>query len=149
MKALSILQPFATLIRIGAKQYESRSWSTSYRGPLLIHASKSMPKWARDLCKQQPFLDTLTRSGSSSDVTAHCGRIIAVVQLTDCIRITDANAPQGAEYAFGDYTPGRWMWKLENPEQCLSIPVKGNLGLWNIDSIPLLIDKEQELSNGD
>src|SRR5205085_11846598 len=40
LKALSLLQPWATLVIIGAKTIETRSWSTSYRGTLMIHASK-------------------------------------------------------------------------------------------------------------
>src|SRR5689334_8102777 len=40
MKVISLLQPWASLVVIGAKQIETRSWNTKYRGPLLIHASK-------------------------------------------------------------------------------------------------------------
>ncbi len=40
MKTLSLLQPWATLVVMGVKQIETRSWRTDYRGPLLIHASK-------------------------------------------------------------------------------------------------------------
>lgn len=43
MKALSLTQPWATLVAIGAKKIETRSWSTSYRGPVAIHASKGYP----------------------------------------------------------------------------------------------------------
>ncbi len=39
MKALTVWQPWATLVAIGAKRIETRSWSTSYRGPLAIHAA--------------------------------------------------------------------------------------------------------------
>ncbi len=39
MKALTVMQPWATLVALGAKRIETRSWSTSYRGPLAIHAS--------------------------------------------------------------------------------------------------------------
>lgn len=45
MKALTVHQPWATLIAIGAKRLETRSWSTSYRGPLAIHAAKSRPDY--------------------------------------------------------------------------------------------------------
>lgn len=40
MKAISLWQPWATLIATGAKQIETRSWATSYRGPIAIHAAK-------------------------------------------------------------------------------------------------------------
>lgn len=41
MKALTLWQPWATLIAIGAKTIETRSWSTNHRGPLAIHAAKT------------------------------------------------------------------------------------------------------------
>jgi hypothetical protein len=44
MKALTLTQPWATLVAIGAKTIETRSWPTSYRGPLAIHAAKGYPK---------------------------------------------------------------------------------------------------------
>ena len=43
MKALTLWQPWASLIAVGAKTIETRSWSTAYRGPLLIHAAKRRP----------------------------------------------------------------------------------------------------------
>ncbi len=53
MKALSLLQPWATLVVIGVKQIETRSWSTAYRGPLLIHASKG--KAGKIFAHEPPF----------------------------------------------------------------------------------------------
>jgi len=40
LKAITILQPWASLIACGAKQIETRSWATKYRGQLAIHAGK-------------------------------------------------------------------------------------------------------------
>ena len=51
MKALTLYQPWATLVAIGAKKIETRSWSTPYRGPLAIHAGK-----CRDYIFDQSFL---------------------------------------------------------------------------------------------
>ena len=42
IKAVSLLQPWASLIAAGAKKFETRSWSTTYRGPLLICASRPL-----------------------------------------------------------------------------------------------------------
>lgn len=39
MKVISIMQPWATLIVLGHKKIETRSWNTKYRGEILIHAS--------------------------------------------------------------------------------------------------------------
>ncbi len=54
IKALTIWQPYASLIAAGLKQYETRSWSTRYRGLLAIHAAK---RWIGEECG---FTDTLT-----------------------------------------------------------------------------------------
>ncbi len=59
MKALTLTQPWATLVAIGAKCIETRSWRTSYRGPLAIHAAKGFPKAAWNLCLGQPFKSAL------------------------------------------------------------------------------------------
>lgn len=40
MKAITILQPWASLIACAAKQIETRSWVTQYRGPIAIHVAK-------------------------------------------------------------------------------------------------------------
>ena len=39
MKAISLHQPWASLVALGVKTLETRSWSTGYRGPLAIHAA--------------------------------------------------------------------------------------------------------------
>lgn len=39
MKALTIWQPWASLLADGEKRFETRSWATSYRGPIAIHAA--------------------------------------------------------------------------------------------------------------
>jgi hypothetical protein len=44
VKALSLWQPWASLIAVGAKTIETRGWSTTYRGPLLIHAARKIPR---------------------------------------------------------------------------------------------------------
>ena len=42
MKVITLTQPWATLVAIGAKRIETRSWATKYRGPLLIHAAAGL-----------------------------------------------------------------------------------------------------------
>ncbi len=44
MKALSLWQPWASLIALGVKTIETRSWATNYRGPLAIHAGLRRPE---------------------------------------------------------------------------------------------------------
>ena len=45
MKAISIKQPWASLIVHGIKDIENRTWATKYRGKVLIHASGTWFKY--------------------------------------------------------------------------------------------------------
>ncbi len=132
MKALSFTQPYATLVAIGAKTIETRSWTTQYRGPLAIHAAKGFPNDAKELCFEEPFLSTLADAGIDRPGQLPLGAVLAIVQLIDCQRITTANRPGEPEASFGDYTPGRYAWVFRRNGRRLPvpIPVKGALGLW-------------------
>jgi hypothetical protein len=138
-RVLSLKQPWATLVSIGAKRLETRSWETKYRGPLLIHASKAFPYECRELCFETLFLAALGNAGvlpKADEGFQDClplGSIIARVQLVDCFQIRMSNRPGGAEFAFGDYTPGRFAWKLDNVEPLEPIPAKGSLGIWTFE----------------
>ncbi|MGZ3917879.1 MAG: ASCH domain-containing protein [Flavisolibacter sp.] len=131
MKALSLLQPWASLVVMGAKKWETRSWSTHYRGELLIHAS--IGKAGTLLAAEPPFSRYIPQFDQLP-----FGAIIGQVILTDLIRVdqmevreTVINALSLEERAFGDYTSGRFVWILEEPVAFQKpIPVKGTLGLW-------------------
>lgn len=42
MKAITILQPFTSLVALKKKVIETRCWKTSYRGKIAIHAGMRM-----------------------------------------------------------------------------------------------------------
>lgn len=130
IRGLSLTQPWAMLVAVGAKKFETRSWGTRYRGRLAIHAAKNFPVSCRLLCEREPFRSALRATRLEGFAS---GRIIAVVDLVDCIWITAENAPAEPEFSFGDYTPGRWMWRLENVRRLpASIACKGALALWAV-----------------
>lgn len=130
MKAISLTQPWATLVAIGAKKYETRSWSTNYRGPLAIHAAKGYPRSAQYLAQEtQPFRDVLNRPNEELPR----GAIIAIVELTGCIHTEDFWNLTEQERAFGDYGPRRYAWQLTNVRELqYPVPCKGALGLWTV-----------------
>lgn len=141
MKALSLLQPWASLVVMGVKQIETRSWQTAYRGPLLIHASKG--KAGELFAHEPPFKKYITDFKQLP-----FGYIIGRVTLSDVIRIGTgelSHTPDAVlnrltmeEKAFGDYTPGRFAWLLQDPVKFKKpVPAKGSLILWEFD--PLLI----------
>lgn len=134
MKVLSLTQPWASLVCLGAKRFETRSWETLYRGPLLIHASKAYPRWAKELEKDDPFYSAL-RAHGVYDPALSCGQIIGRCDLLKCFRTVDVrDSLDEKELAFGDYADRRFAWQLENgaflPKP---IPAKGALGLWNFE----------------
>jgi activating signal cointegrator 1 len=138
MKALSLTQPWASLIVTGAKQIETRSWYTAYRGPLLIHAAKGFPRWAKDACNEDAFRDGLNGlTWEQLPISA----ILCRVELVGCVRTTEVDKlraagiiPRVQEVHYGDYTEGRWAWGLKMVERFTEpIPAKGALGLWEFD----------------
>lgn len=144
MKALSILQPWASLVVMGHKQIETRSWSTTYRGLLLIHASAGRKKEGRELCKDLRW----GRLAADCDWygSANFGAVIGCVKLVETVRFINCHPGTDfrekgrrwdlteREYAFGDYSPGRYGWLLSEPVMFdKPIPCKGSLGLWAPD----------------
>ncbi len=140
MKALSLLQPWASLVVTGPKTMETRGWSTLHRGLLLIHASQG--KAGSIFASEPPFKKYIANFKHLP-----FGAIIGSVYLTDIIRAEKLNMHDELinrltmeEKAFGDYSEGRYAWLLENPVQFKQpIPARGMLNLWDL---PAHIEKE-------
>lgn len=139
MKAITILQPWATLVAIGAKRIETRGWPTRYRGPIAIHAAKAFPLECQALCVDPPFLPVLLKAGIRNVLDLPRGEVLATATLADVIQFPHggtvellrslSSAPD--EFAFGDYRAGRYGFVLRNV-QCLAepVPARGAQGLW-------------------
>ena len=126
MKAITLWQPWASYIAVGSKRYETRSWATSYRGPLAIHASaRKMTEGERDLLEDYPF--------PHGYGPLPFGAVVATCELVECVRMTDAAiaARECIELDLGDWYPGRFAWCLVNVVSLSEpIPAKGAQGLW-------------------
>ena len=94
MKAISIMQPWALLLVCGVKQYETRTWRTSHRGLLYIHASQRLTEEMRQLCGEEPLRSLLKKQGVSRATELRLGALIGTVEVIDCI---DADARRDAE----------------------------------------------------
>lgn len=149
MKVISLMQPWATLVVIGAKKIETRSWNTKHRGEILIHASKKMTRAQRVLADSVPFIDAFDHEDVDE---LHLGCIIGKVEIVETVpseilneRLNEKanifnsgflfpNKPQ-MELAFGDYSPGRYGWLLSNAVYFDShhYQVNGSRGLWDFD----------------
>jgi activating signal cointegrator 1 len=106
MYALSLCQPWATLLVTGSKRFETRSWKTAHRGVLAIHASKKLTPAAKLLCDQAPFKDALALIGIHSFEQLPLGKIIGTVELLECHLATSLDVPD-TERHFGDFRPGQ------------------------------------------
>lgn len=150
MKALTLTQPWATLVALGAKKIETRSWSTTYRGPLAIHAGAGLSsiggaQGLMELCRSESFRSVLLAAGFLGTPELPRGAIVATCELIDIYQIPDYHPLTGfyaddssrrwaltdQERAFGDYTPGRYAWLLADVKVLATpIPARGALGLW-------------------
>jgi len=178
MKALTIHQPWANLIAHGAKQYETRSWRTNYRGRIAIHASKLIiPKtflWAfpfpEDLLADALGIYRRLESESRDSFCERLvdsddyGAVVATAELVDCYRIETleenpylVGAVHGGELSkneiiFGNFEPGRYAYKLQDVRKLPEpIPARGRQGLWEWDDsalIPAARKAEQETAYG-
>jgi hypothetical protein len=86
MRALSIRQPWAWLIVHGHKPVENRDWATDFRGPLLIHASKTLlvPEF-EEQCQQ-----VLDWFGIDVPADVPRGGIVGMANVTDCVQELDS-----------------------------------------------------------
>lgn len=154
MKVLTIQEPWASLLVLGHKKIETRSWATKYRGPLLIHASASRAGKLWRIAREEPFKQYLPQYDSVTTIDGTVkqtdvdwsalpfGAIIGQVNLVDVVPTShilhnmdlEKSAARASvhEEAFGDYSPGRYGWLLSDPILFGNpIPAKGKLGLWD------------------
>jgi len=154
MKALTLTQPWATLIACGAKRIETRSWSTSYRGALAIHAAKGLApvggkRGFQEQCATPPFEQVLSKWFEEFGATKSAykagwvmplgavvavGRLVAVKPTSMALRaelLAQTITPH--EIDFGDYSNGRFAWYLENVS-FLEQPIEcsGALSIWDL-----------------
>lgn len=134
--AITLWQPWASLVAIGAKRYETRSWFTPYRGALLIHAAKKLDEDnAHEFVDNKPISAALYLAGYRQVGDVPRGAFVCLCDLTDCVpteRISERTDPEFMlEKHFGDYSPGRFAWKLENLIRLDPIHARGYQQLWN------------------
>ena len=110
MKAISIKQPWANLIASGQKTIETRVWATPYRGQILLVSSKTP--------KIEP-----------------AGYAVAVAELADCRLMTKADE----DAARCPIYPNAVAWVLQNVRAIEPFPVKGQLGVYEVDVVPELL----------
>ena len=155
MKAITLYDPWASLMELRKKKNETRDWPNNYRGPIAIHAAKSKKPWHMDFSWDEPFYSALEERHEGGSIRFYPGCILAIGRLTDCQKVVsvakiggktiraaleNGEAITGDELAFGDYSLGRYIWKMEDVHPLAEpIPAKGYQRTWNWDETPHLV----------
>ena len=132
-----MLEPWASLMALGHKHIETRSWRSDYRGDIAIHASAS-----NKACRKYHEIDKMWRN-AGLDIPEGwpmepkdypLGRVVAVGRLIDVSEMTvdNINRQSRMELAFGDWRPGRFAWIVASVRRVEQIPWKGALCLWKV-----------------
>jgi hypothetical protein len=116
MKALSVRQPWATLLVEGLKTVEVRSRPTKHRGKLAICASKT----PRNIFWLDP-VDKVPR-------LLHAGCVIGIVNVLDCRPMLKKDARD----ALVPYSADAYAWMVEPVTFCKPVPFSGRLGLYDV-----------------
>lgn len=99
MRSITLTEPWASLVMVGAKTIETRSWHTLYRGPIAIHAAKGMTVADWEMTQESDFEDALAAAGVSvypfggncgpvkEAFAATRGKVIATARLIACLRM--------------------------------------------------------------
>jgi hypothetical protein len=124
VKAITLWQPWAQLVALGAKRLETRSWSTKYRGPLAIHAAQAFPTGSRAMVGEPEFFGAL-RTPDGFRYHEHNlprGAVVAVAQLVAVCEIVEL--AEGRVGLFLDGTP----YQATKDQDNLSEGVRALLG---------------------
>ena len=150
MRALTLHQPWATLVAIGVKTIETRPFAWDYRGALAIHAAKTFDDVNVAICRREPFRSVLVAAGYSDALQLPTGCIISLHNLEDAFRfpfdvrsldqlqgiLTDRGisaALPAHEIEFGNYAGGRRGLYLTNRRRLGNpVAVRGLQGLWPV-----------------
>jgi hypothetical protein len=116
MKAISIRQPWASLIVAGIKDIENRSWITHYRGKVLVHAAQKFDKKGYDQLKKMGVPETIIKA-----MGEYAGGIIGEVEIVDCVKKSDS-----------PWFEGPFGFVLTNAKVLKFKPCKGKLGIFDI-----------------
>lgn len=145
MPCITLKQPWATLVAIGAKQVETRSWGTALRGPIAIHASKRWERMDIELCFIEPFKSALLAAGYGAPNALPLGQVIAVAELVGCSQIqidrkqvfllNDGGGVvpvSETERHFGWFASDRYGWMFGRVVALAEpVPAVGKLGIWS------------------
>jgi len=121
-RCLSVRQPWAWALVNGFKPLENRDYMPNYRGPLVIHAGKTLGCIRGGFefeCYEVAVLAGL--GGLLPDCSNEAGGLVGMVQLTGTV--TSSSSP---------WFSGPIGWCVERAEAWPFVPWKGRQGIWTL-----------------
>lgn len=153
MKVITLWQPWASLIILGEKKFETRSFPTAHRDELGIHAGINTTMLT--MFYKEPFLRVFKKHGFTQPSQLPLGKIIGAVDITNCMQMVGAFDPKrnlkykdsspafiditnrilvpDQEIAFGDWKIGRFAWDMKHATPCHPIAARGYQMMWEYD----------------
>lgn len=154
--ALSLWQPWASLLTLGEKQFETRHWPIQQKSlprTTVIHAAGRWSRAQRELCEQDPFIRaslvkqavTLAENVNSGKhylphinfmlddvaISLPLGCLIGLGDFVNCWP-TDGAKVSRKEAAMGNYATGRFAWCFKNPQLITPVPQHGRQRWWRV-----------------
>lgn len=128
--ALSIQQPFASLIVASIKKHEGRPWFTSYRGRLWIHAGARPPS-QEDVVEVLDYYKSATQGqGVKFPEEYPTGCLLGCIDLVDCVPQDEYRE----QFPFGEcFSP--YVFICDSPQELkIKFPMKGKHKIFKIDT---------------
>lgn len=128
MRAITLYQPWASLIADGRKTFETRSWDTRYRGPIAIHAGQRVDAEYAVACGYKP-------EGLPRGAIVAVARLVGIITTEQAQRTFDDTMPFARareEFSHGDYSLGRFAWELADVRAIPALWIPGRQGLWDV-----------------
>jgi hypothetical protein len=137
LKAITLLQPWASLLAAGIKTIETRSWNTNHRGPLLIHASQKTDEPRQVYIMGREWMRELlaAKLGVHALADLPLGKIVGAGELTHAYRFDQLSADRASytDVLLGNFAVGRFglcfedAFLLDDP-----VPARGLPNLWRV-----------------
>lgn len=131
MRAITIQQPFATLIVLGIKKFETRRFEPHFTGTMLIHAAQIRDRCLETYVRHPHIFDLIKQAG----VDPHSlpkGAIIGAVNVKSS-QPTQNMKPDHVQSATGFWGKGNYAWQLEDPVSIKPVRMPGRPDIWEID----------------
>ncbi len=141
-RAISLWQPYASLVALGYKTFETRLWPTEYRGDFLVASTKAAaPRDDYDRVMAAVKVRGLPTFGRLEQKTAPRGVMLAVVHLADCRPMTPADERDAWIGTTDPSGKTRFVWTLENLRPVTWAPVTGKQGWFKVPRQDVTFEK--------